>query len=128
MNDKSHCPNCNRSTRDNEMAGGIYCKDCGTLKSDIDTFASVTNVKPKVDDGGFVYPFRQTEPDYNEGINREVDMYPGMTLRQWYAGKSLTLAHQFLKDGWCGDMDLNAESLAAVCFEIADAMIEQGKK
>lgn len=45
-----------------------------------------------------------------------------------FAGDSLILAHKFLDDGYCGNMEVGSENIAKICYEIADAMIEERRR
>jgi hypothetical protein len=46
--------------------------------------------------------------------------YPGMELRDYFAGKALTLAIQQLKDYY----SIDPKYVAKWCYEMADAMIK----
>ena len=50
-----------------------------------------------------------------------VDGYPGMSLRDWFAGQALVVASR--SSGFC-----SMPPLAAYCYEIADAMLAERDK
>ena len=61
-----------------------------------------------IDDGGAAFPYQPGDWVVNN---------TGMTLRQYYAGQALGCAQ------WLG----GPEDIAKGCYEVADAMIAEGK-
>lgn len=70
--------------------------------------------------GGPVYP--QTQ---NGAI-----MHEGMTLRDWFAGRALSdVAWGFTSDGKASEIsEQSARNCAAMCYQLADAMLEERDK
>jgi hypothetical protein len=64
-----------------------------------------------IDNGGRAFP-------HVSGLNSGLHSYPGMTLRDWFAGQALASFAQ-------GD---GAKTRAAFAYEIADAMIAARKR
>lgn len=64
--------------------------------------------------GGSAFPLQCRTPYGTE--------HPGMTLRQWYAGKTLQTFSTVGVD--C----VSPERVAKICFKTADAMIKEGEK
>lgn len=69
----------------------------------------------QVDDGGLAFPFTA------QGVGGETnEAYPGMTLRDWFAGQALA--------GWLSSCDpsecANPRDSSQVSYEMADAMIK----
>lgn len=58
--------------------------------------------------------------------------YPGMELRDWFAGQALvaTMAHEFTRKdcGWFGFIDANATQAATHAYMVADAMLAAREK
>lgn len=81
------------------------------------------------------FPFNETI-EHRDGVNiiRENRQHPGMTLRQWYAGKALQgfcANFEYLKTHMAGCLERKQEpesQLAKCCLDLADAMIEEGEK
>ncbi len=71
------------------------------------------------DTGGQAFPGRELKVANKE---KEIIEVPteGMTLRQWYAGQALTGIIMYCYP--------SKEVLVEQCYEIADAMIKEGKK
>lgn len=55
------------------------------------------------------------------------DGHNGMSLREWYAGQALKGFLSGHAENAIMAMD-NAEATAKMCFEVADAMLEEGAK
>lgn len=74
------------------------------------------------DNGGYVYPFKTKDNP------REIEIeYPGITRRDWLAG----LAMQALISGPINLLAVGEEGkvdLTSKAYQIADDMIEEGKK
>lgn len=66
--------------------------------------------------GGPAFPY----PSYDEG--RQVDQYPGMSLRDWFAGQALA---GMLADSKVSD---TVENLADLVYAMADAMLKERAK
>ena len=72
----------------------------------------------KIDDGGLAFPgSRYEEFDYGGSSNQLVS-YPGMTLRDWFAGQVLASAAALP----LGEKDCRFR--ANVAYEMADAMLK----
>jgi len=96
----------------------------------------------KVGAGGPAFPFILTMPpgsrlctqgDGSETVTTEqrTEVFPGMTLRQWYAGQALlgTLTSEDESYSVKGEGNLNrGQVLAKIAFNIADAMLEHERK
>lgn len=74
-----------------------------------------------INDGGSAYP---SQPLCGQGTPIG-PLDPGMTLRDWFAGKALAgiMAHP----GQHPD-DTSASGVASLCYELADAMIAARKE
>ena len=80
-------------------------------------------------DGGQAFPsgykrfvLESGEPSHSEGI-------PGMTLRDYFAAKAMmAVVGATVRSYDIFDSDTNKRSIAAECYEMADAMLaERGK-
>lgn len=79
------------------------------------------------ENGGAAFPGKICVGQLQQG-NHETPIYEhpaGMTLRQWYAGKALI---GYLSGRRKNIQEYDAQEMAKKCFEIADAMIEEGNK
>ena len=79
-------------------------------------------------DGGPAFPATRWEQGDTGGIRNDVPMaveYPGMSLRQWYAGQALALGAQYFHD-YSGHGGI--DDIVTVAHEIADAMIAEDDK
>jgi hypothetical protein len=56
----------------------------------------------------------------NDFVPSDINGPAGLTKREWFAGMALSLAHYWTLNGY--------KDAAKVCFEIADAMLAEGKK
>ena len=70
----------------------------------------------KVNDGGWAFP-------WPEPTGTEVRQFPGMTLRDWFAGQALVGLVISDPSGMKGD-----EKLAQWAFMLADALIAEREK
>ena len=68
------------------------------------------------EDGGPAFPVVEMD----QVTLRPVDQYTGMTMRDWFAGQSLST---YVADGIP-----KAEQIAAACYEMADAMLAERAK
>lgn len=73
------------------------------------------------DTGGQAFPKPATETQ-SRGYDYSND---GMTLRQWYAGQVLPAA---VDHAHASSIVITKAQIAQKCFEMADAMIEEGNK
>ena len=77
--------------------------------------------KPKIDTGGPAFP--TTEPEWNTP--------PGLTRRQWYAGRAINALmsiNEIKQHNGPGDQIDGPKVIAGRAFEIADAMIAHEKE
>ena len=76
--------------------------------------------KPK--DGGPAFPVLEYEYKATGDLHPSPTMQPGMTLRDWFAGRALT---GMLANPDCGQSN---EKIADWAYRIADAMLEERGK
>lgn len=82
----------------------------------------------KIDDGGPAFPTHPAQPN---GLSGEeyglIHGKNGLSRRDWFAGMALS---GFLSDipSYADEKDMNAKQISFWAYEIADAMIAQGKK
>jgi hypothetical protein len=72
----------------------------------------------------------ETDPD-NEGFQSGSQLWthPGMTLRDWFAGRALTgLIAEHANPQSCGSGGWTAERHAGWAYELADAMLREREK
>ena len=83
-------------------------------------------------DGGPAFPGRRASLDFTVSESGKVasekseEFYPGMTLRQWYAGKALQCVMQSYNPDW--EEEDEARDYAKAAFQVADAMIAHEAK
>lgn len=72
-------------------------------------------------DGGSAFPYQVVEESSGvTGAPIRTTVYPGMTLRDYFAGQALI--------GMMADQILHTETVAAYAYEVADAMIAARSK
>ena len=62
------------------------------------------------------------EPGEAHQTGERIAQFPGMTLRDWFAGQVLVAAAS-APHGGNGDSDALARAIAAACYNVADAML-----
>jgi hypothetical protein len=49
--------------------------------------------------------------------------YPGMTLRDYFAARAMSIIWDAADKGYCGDAALTNSDIAAAAYQLADAML-----
>ena len=88
----------------------------------------------KTNNGGPAFPTKKVQRDSiergfgTELFDREI-FYPGMSLRDWFAGKALTgLISEFAHPGYLGFGPDNIPVTVSRAYQIADAMVAERER
>jgi hypothetical protein len=77
-----------------------------------------------IDDGGYAYPFKlEHEFDKESGVPTRTEVFPGMSLRDHFAGLALPVASR----QYSVDSAKYHHHVASECYAQADAMIAARK-
>jgi hypothetical protein len=71
----------------------------------------------RINDGGAAFPRPHSEDKFNDEV---VHSQPGMTLRDWFAGRALC--------GMTGDENMSTADAARLAYEYADDMLERRER
>jgi hypothetical protein len=76
------------------------------------------------DTGGPAFPFV-----FDDTATRSRQIYTGMTLRDWFAGKAMTtMFYPAIMESIRTDKDLDCDQVAAFAYTMADALLAERSK
>jgi hypothetical protein len=77
-----------------------------------------------IDTGGPAFPLI-----FDDDTKKTREIYSGMTLRDWFAGKAMTtMFYPAIMESIRTDKDLDCDQVAAFAYTMADAMLKERNK